>query len=172
MNTERLFYKILRTKVGKICIIWKESKRKKKIIQIILPKFSLNSVKKNHSGILPGKNQAIDKIAKQINLHINGKRIQFSTDLLDLEQLGSFQRKVLRITRKIPWGKVESYGSIAEKVGVPRGARAAGQALANNPFPIIIPCHRVIRSDRTIGGFGDNIELKRKLLKIEGITIK
>ncbi len=172
MNTESLFYNIFRTKVGKIGIIWRQSDRMIRIIKIILPKFSLSSIKRNYPEIMPGKNIKINRIARQINMHINGKNVQFSTDILDLAKLGNFQRKVLQSTCKIPKGRVGSYGSIAKKVGVPRGARAVGQALATNPFPIIIPCHRVIKSDGSIGGFGDNIELKRKLLFVEGVNIK
>ncbi|MGB9720001.1 MAG: methylated-DNA--[protein]-cysteine S-methyltransferase [bacterium] len=172
MNKEKSFSQILRTQIGKVGIIWRERDKEIKIIQIILPTFSLNSIKKSYPGIQSGRNKLIDRIARQISLYINGKSVQFSTDILDLKQLGNFQRKVLQSTFKIHRGRIETYGSIAKKVGTPKGARAVGQALAKNPFPIIIPCHRVIKSDGTIGGFGNNPDLKRKLLSIEGACIK
>ncbi len=79
------------------------------------------------------------------------------------------------LTAKIPYGSVSTYGAIAKKLGIKRGgAQAVGQALAKNPFPIIIPCHRVIKSDGTPGGFGGSgsTNLKKRLLAIEGIILK
>jgi len=68
-------------------------------------------------------------------------------------------------------GYVSTYSRIAKSIGVPKGARAVGNALANNPFPLIIPCHRVIRSDGRLGGFGGGLEMKKKLLENEGIFL-
>lgn len=74
--------------------------------------------------------------------------------------------------RQIPYGVVYSYGEVAEMLGDKRKARAVGQALRKNPFPIIIPCHRVIKGDRTLGGYTGGLRLKRWLLQNEGIEIK
>ena len=70
----------------------------------------------------------------------------------------------------IPKGKVSTYGRLAEKSGASKGARAVGNALATNPYPLIIPCHRVIRSDGSLGGFGGGLKMKKELLLMEGIT--
>jgi len=171
-NNRRLFYRIVKTEVGNIAILWSKQRTESKIIEIILPKFSLGFIKKKYPDISSGRNREIDRVASEISKYISGKDVRFTTKLLDLERLKNFQKKVLKLTIKIPKGSITTYGSIAKKLGIIRGARAVGQALANNPFPIIIPCHRVIRSDGSIGGFGDNIELKRKLLRIEGVCIK
>ncbi|MCK4234435.1 MGMT family protein [candidate division WOR-3 bacterium] len=80
-----------------------------------------------------------------------------------------FQQKVLRAEHGIPRGSVSTYQRIAMYLGNPKGARAVGNALANNPFPIIIPCHRAIRSDGTLGGYQGGLEMKRVLLEMEGI---
>ena len=71
----------------------------------------------------------------------------------------------------IPRGWVSTYRRIAGYLGVPDGARAVGNALANNPFPIVIPCHRAIRSNGELGGYRGGLEMKRKLLEMEGIEV-
>ncbi len=83
-----------------------------------------------------------------------------------------FQIKVWEALKKIPRGEVLSYGQLAALIGKPRAARAVGQAVGKNPLPIIIPCHRVIAADGSIGGFGGGEDLKRKMLEIEGAIIK
>jgi O-6-methylguanine DNA methyltransferase len=79
----------------------------------------------------------------------------------------SFQLSVWNNTRKIPYGKMRSYKSIACKVGKPTAVRAIGNAIAQNPIPIFIPCHRVIKSDGSLGNYGPGKDIKRKLLKLE-----
>ncbi len=87
---------------------------------------------------------------------------------VELDSLTSFQRKVLEVVKTIPYGEVRSYKWVAERMGKPRAARAVGQALKRNPYPAIIPCHRVIRSDGKLGGYSKGIQKKRRLLKDEG----
>ncbi|MFX1298841.1 MAG: MGMT family protein [Promethearchaeota archaeon] len=90
---------------------------------------------------------------------------------LENTNLTAFQKKVLELTKKIPAGKVGTYGLLAKILGDVNLSRAVGNALNKNPFPIIIPCHRVVKSNGHIGGFAKGIEEKVKLLKEEGITI-
>ncbi|MEO0089108.1 MAG: MGMT family protein [candidate division WOR-3 bacterium] len=82
-----------------------------------------------------------------------------------------FAQKVLAIVKKIPKGKVMSYKEIAIKLGNKNLARAIGQVLKRNPYPIVIPCHRVIRSDGKIGGYSLGIKKKKELLRKEGVLI-
>ncbi len=93
----------------------------------------------------------------------------FPLNNIALERLYDFQKKVLLLERQIPYGQVSTYGKLAHKLGHPGAARAVGTALARNPFPIIIPCHRTIRSDGSLGGFGGGLKLKRQLLELEGV---
>jgi O-6-methylguanine DNA methyltransferase len=87
----------------------------------------------------------------------------------DLEGLTEFEQAVLRKTLEIPRGEVRSYSWVAREIGRPRAVRAVGTALANNPIPILIPCHRVVRSDGVIGQYGaGGPEAKRKILDFEG----
>jgi len=86
---------------------------------------------------------------------------------LDLSNYTEFQRAVWRVVQTIPEGKTRSYGWVARKIGHPRAARAVGQALKRNPYPGFIPCHRVIKSDGSLGGFSKGTDLKAKLIKRE-----
>ncbi len=85
-----------------------------------------------------------------------------------LGELTPLQREVLRAVAGIPFGEVRSYGAVAEAVGRPRAHRFVGTTVARNPFPILIPCHRVVRSDGDVGRFGGGTALKRALLALEG----
>jgi methylated-DNA-[protein]-cysteine S-methyltransferase len=99
-----------------------------------------------------------------------GRDVTFSEKLLDMLACGKFQRRVLSQVVGIPKGKVSTYGRLAERSRASKGARAVGNALAMNPYPLIIPCHRVIRSDGYLGGFGGGLKMKKDLLLMEGIT--
>ncbi len=83
-------------------------------------------------------------------------------------QFGSlFQQKVMKAMQKIPFGQTVSYSELATSCGSSKGARAVGNACHRNPFPLLVPCHRVIRSDKQMGGFAFDIEIKRRLLEFE-----
>jgi len=78
-----------------------------------------------------------------------------------------FQNKIWKVTSKVPAGEVRSYGQIAKDAGYPGAARAVGGAMAKNPLPILVPCHRIIKSDGSLGGFGGGLPLKHRLLRHE-----
>ena len=98
----------------------------------------------------------------------------------DLTDRPAWDRRVLEAVAMIPWGRTASYGEIARRVGMPRAARAVGGAVGRNPISLLIPCHRVIASDGTLGGYGsdgwglveDRLDRKRSLLLREGITVR
>jgi len=93
---------------------------------------------------------------------------QFEDNFLQREKLTKFQWKVLKVTANIPLGETRTYKWVAEKIGSPKAIRAVGQALRRNPYPIIIPCHRVIKQDGSLGGYAGGLgERKAKLLNIE-----
>jgi methylated-DNA-[protein]-cysteine S-methyltransferase len=120
-------------------------------------------------GAVDRTHAAIDKIIDQIVWYLAGNRVEFSLDDLDLGVCGAFQQRVLRLAFQIPRGKVSTYGGLADRLDYPRAARAVGTALARNPFPVIIPCHRAIRGDGTLGGFGGGLKMKRALLEMERV---
>ena len=101
----------------------------------------------------------------QFKEYFAGKRKQFDLPLI---LIGTpFQRKVWEYIQHIPYGKTQTYSDVAQEIGHPNSSRAVGNALHVNPIPIIIPCHRVIRSDGGLGGFGLGIDVKQKLLDLE-----
>lgn len=102
-----------------------------------------------------------------------GRKVDFRPFPWSLPQgITPFTREVLTLTRDIPWGQVTSYGTLARALGRPGAARAAGRALASNPLPLIIPCHRVVREGGEMGGYSLGANIKRELLKLENIHIK
>ena len=90
---------------------------------------------------------------------------------MDLSSGTSFQQKVWRALTKIPRGQTRSYKWVAQKIGKPNATRAVGTACGANPVPVIIPCHRVIASDGSLGGFGGGLPMKRRLLRLECASV-
>lgn len=106
---------------------------------------------------------------RQLEEYFAGRRQTFS---LPLKTVGSvFQKQVWEQLCQIPYGTVISYRELAARVGNPGGYQAVGQANSRNPFPILIPCHRVITINGTIGGYSGGVERKRFLLKLEGVNL-
>lgn len=114
----------------------------------------------------------LNHVAVQLKDYFSGRRHKFELPL-DLTCLTPFQREVLAVTSRIPWGEVWSYQRIAQEMGRPKSSRPVGQALGRNPIPIVIPCHRVIASDGSLGGYcgTTGLDLKRWLLRHEGVQL-
>lgn len=109
----------------------------------------------------------LDQAKKQIEEYFNGKRTTFD---LKLAPAGTeFQLKVWSSLSKIPFGKTLSYADIANMSGSPKAFRAVGSANGKNPLPIIVPCHRVINADGKLGGYSGGLDIKEKLLELEGV---
>lgn len=113
------------------------------------------------------ENDVIKQCKKELNEYFNGKRNFFQVPIYYEGTI--FQKKVWEELLKIPYGKVKSYKDIAESIGNPKAVRAVGGANKKNPIPLIIPCHRVIKSDGKLGGYmGIRTDIKEYLLKLEG----
>jgi methylated-DNA-[protein]-cysteine S-methyltransferase len=114
----------------------------------------------------------VASVKNQVLAYLSGQRQQLSLDV-DLSHLTPFQQRVLEETRKVPRGQVASYAQIAKRIGQPKAVRAVGQALRRNPVPIAVPCHRVIASDGSLGGYAGEMRSRRKLqlLRLEGATL-
>jgi len=102
----------------------------------------------------------------RLRQYLEGEPVDFP-DKLDLAGATYFQQDVWRLVRNVPYGETRSYGWVASCLGLPRAARAVGQALGRNPLPVIVPCHRVIKSDGGLGGFGGGVKIKELLLRFE-----
>jgi len=113
---------------------------------------------------------AIEWIARQLQEYFRGERNRFEVPL-DFSGVPAFTRAVLLATAEVPYGHLATYRDIAQRVGRPGATRAVGNALGRNPIPIIVPCHRIVRSDSSLGGYAGGIEIKQRLLAHEGATL-
>jgi methylated-DNA-[protein]-cysteine S-methyltransferase len=113
------------------------------------------------------RSTALDRARRELERYFKGRNLAFDLEV-DLSVLSAFDRKVLEVTARIPAGKVATYAQVAAKAGNPRASRAAGNALHKNPVAIIVPCHRVLRSDGSLGGYGGGLPVKEWLLRHEG----
>ena len=95
----------------------------------------------------PGSKCAIDSLRHDMEMFLSGKPVTLDVRLCDLERCNPFQRRVLLAEHAIPRGRVSTYGRIARHIGAPGAARAVGTALARNPFPLVVPCHRAVRAN-------------------------
>jgi len=113
----------------------------------------------------------IKRIMKQIEQLLSGKSVDLSTAPLDMTGAPEFHQRVYKLMLKIPPGQTLSYGEVAAQLGKPGAARAVGQAMGRNPFPIIVPCHRVLAANGKLGGFTANggVDTKQRMLQIEGV---
>jgi methylated-DNA-[protein]-cysteine S-methyltransferase len=140
------------------------------IQKVILPQPSPQDVLRLLGDSLQGTKEnasLFGDLPHRLSRYLKGERASFA-DPVDLEGTTAFHQEVWAQTRLIPPGQTRSYGWVARRVGRPRAVRAVGGAMARNPVPILIPCHRVVRSDGGLGGYGGGLEMKRHLLQIEG----
>lgn len=120
--------------------------------------------------VLPGW---VAKVVAALKRYAEGSREDFLEVPLDLEGVGEFRRRIYEATRQVGHGEVVSYGELARRLEEPGAARAVGQAMAQNPWPVIIPCHRVLASSGRPGGFSAHggLDTKQRLLELEGRSL-
>ena len=116
-----------------------------------------------------GAGAIVRQAEQELREYFAGRRRTFTVKQ-DLEGT-EFQRKAWQAMRKIPFGETISYGDQARKVGKPKAYRAVGSANGKNPIPIIVPCHRVLASDGSLGGYSLGLSMKRRLLALEGVSV-
>jgi methylated-DNA-[protein]-cysteine S-methyltransferase len=174
-------YIIHESPIDEITIIWRK-KPQFQIEEIILSKPDKSSSEIAKEKYEQEEPLAINKKSKQLNNvlnelrnYFNEKDPKFSLEYLNLDKCTPFQRKVLEAEFKTKRGTINTYKDLAKAAGSPKAYRSVGTALSKNPYPIIIPCHRTVKSDRTIGGFGgvaEGLESKKILLEIDGLMIQ
>jgi methylated-DNA-[protein]-cysteine S-methyltransferase len=166
------YYDLVPSFLGDVGIVqWREGGHVR-IRRILLPRQGRSMgelIRVAFPGAVPSSGKR-DKTGIQIEAFLAGDAVDFSIAELDFEGVGGFKRRVLLADFDIPRGHVMTYGGLAAKVGVTGGGRAAGSVMAGNPFPLVIPCHRVIRSDGSLGGFGGGLPMKKALLAMEGVV--
>jgi|GEM_PF-1372268 len=129
----------------------------------------LDQYKKSNIPLLPDA-EAFKQEKELFRHYFQGDPVDFSSLRLDFSEGTPFQRKVWRATQEIPYGRLETYKSLAHKINH-KGYRSVGGALGKNPFLIAVPCHRVIRTNGDLGGFGAGLGLKKYLLRLESISL-
>ncbi len=122
-------------------------------------------------GRAPAPPGLADEVARRLQDYARGLPVAFDDLPLDLEGLGPFRRRVLETLARLPRGQVTTYGELARMAGRPGAARAVGRAMATNPLPIVVPCHRVMGADGSLTGYGGGLEMKARLLALEGATL-
>ncbi|MBL7076778.1 MAG: methylated-DNA--[protein]-cysteine S-methyltransferase [Kiritimatiellae bacterium] len=162
-----------RTPFGPVALAWSGEANGPLITRVLIA--SENSSAENRAAklyphVAASSCRDVDQVADRIAAFLDGSAVAFSLDLLALDLCGTFREKVLRATHGIARGRVATYGGLAAHVGCPGGARAVGNAMATNLFPLIVPCHRVIRADLSLGSYGGGAEMKRGLLALEGVV--
>ena len=167
-------YRLITSAFGDVGIVWVRKEETPMIIQVVLPQKDIstaNMIRKNFPDAEEGLHEYLEKTSEAISAFLEGACVNFSMKFVEIDRCGDFQRRVLLETMRIPRGSVISYGNLAKMISAPGAARAVGSALAGNPFPIIIPCHRVVRSDGSAGQFGSGTEVKKALLRLEGVEM-
>jgi methylated-DNA-[protein]-cysteine S-methyltransferase len=167
-------YALVPSRFGPLLLLWQETPDGPRVQRLLLPQGGQPTAEMY--GILRANGSArscpaIQGLGQRIARFLLGEAITFSLDVLALETCSGFQQRVLRAEHAIPRGWISTYGRLAKHLDVPGGARAVGAALAHNPFPLLIPCHRAIRSDGTLGGYQGGVAMKQKLLEMEGVEV-
>jgi methylated-DNA-[protein]-cysteine S-methyltransferase len=164
---ETLAYRLIETPLGPMALV----SRGRRLVGVVLPASDRRRLAGEVLRRWPGARRShgiMPRLTRQVADYFAGRAAKLTAPL-DLAGLTDFQRRVLRSCRSIPAGGAATYGQLARRAGQPRAARAVGQALAANPVPLVIPCHRVIAAGGALGGFSaaGGARLKAKLLDHE-----
>jgi methylated-DNA-[protein]-cysteine S-methyltransferase len=164
-------YCVFDTPIGPCGVAWSEHG----LTRLQLPASSRSATEKRLT--LAARPEAppprVEQVIADIQRYLAGTKVEFSSVALDLPDVAPFHRQVYDAARSVGWGRTASYGDLARQIGVPGEAREVGQALARNPIPIIVPCHRIVTSDGKIGGFSapGGASTKERLLALEGVRV-
>ena len=146
--------------------------------ELLVERLAVQATPRGVSRIRPGRQQQpagaaarrlVERARVELGEYLAGKRAFFSVPV-DLSEAPAFQRKVLEAAQQIPFGQARPYAWVARRIGHPRAVRAVGTALGRNPVPLIVPCHRVLRSDGGAGGYIFGVGVKSQLLELERNT--
>jgi methylated-DNA-[protein]-cysteine S-methyltransferase len=165
-KTESFTFTVCETCLGWIGVMGSPNGLKKVILPLKSRQAVLDQIARYDCEAENQDPACFSELSDRIRRYFGGEHIDF-VDKLDLAGTTRFQQNVWRMVLNIPRGETRSYGWVANQLGLPKAARAVGQALARNPVPIVIPCHRVIGSDGNLGGFGGGVKIKKFLLHLE-----
>jgi len=153
MGKTSIFYDIFESPIGLLYLIFSGG-------------FLVGISFKKPSHIAFKKGVAPEDFKKELTAYFQGSQANFTQKIKFLKGT-EFERVVWSILREIPYGETRTYKWVAERMGKPLATRAVGRALSKNPIPIVLPCHRVIESDGSLGGYSSGVNIKRRLLELE-----
>jgi methylated-DNA-[protein]-cysteine S-methyltransferase len=169
-SRSRVYFGLFETAIGPCGMAWSE----RGLTRFALPEADRAATEKRLKARTAGERTArfpaaVGRLVADVQRYARGERVNFSSVAVDLGEIDQFRRSVYEATCSLGWGETASYGEIARRVGIP-DARDVGQALSQNPIPLIIPCHRIVASDGTLGGFSayGGTLTKERLLALEG----
>jgi methylated-DNA-[protein]-cysteine S-methyltransferase len=157
---------LFNTVKGYVGLLGSEKGLKRVILPLQKPQDVIDIASVDHIFSCDNNSTCLGDLPLRLGLYFEGKKVEFN-DSIDLENATEYQKKIWNTARRIPYGTTVSYKQLAQMAGNYKSARAAGNALAGNPVPIIVPCHRVIGSNNKLGGFSGGLDMKRYLLKLE-----
>jgi methylated-DNA-[protein]-cysteine S-methyltransferase len=167
-------FALFETAIGRCGVAWTA----RGIARITLPEASEAASRRRLARDTPGAAEvdpppAIRDAIERIVSHVGGAPAALDELALDMDGVPAFHREVYEAARRIPSGQTVSYGALARSLGKPGAARAIGQAMGRNPFPIVVPCHRILAANHAPGGFSAHggVETKARLLAAEGVTL-
>jgi methylated-DNA-[protein]-cysteine S-methyltransferase len=168
------FFALFDTPVGACALVWRD----RGVAGVLLPEASIAGTRVRALRLHANAQEAappveLQRVIERICGLLGGGRDDLADIALDLSGIGPFRRRVYEVARTIRPGHTRSYGELATELGVPQAARAVGRALGANPFPIIVPCHRVLAASARAGGFSapGGARTKLRLLEIEGTPL-
>ena len=167
MQKRDALYQLLKTTRGWVAVAYTA----RGILALTLPLETPERAFKTLQGRISqplARGQGYRKLARDLDCYFGGQEVLFDY-LLDIAAATPFRQRVWVVLRRIPYGATQGYQEVARAIGMPRAARAVGQAVGANPIPLLIPCHRVVASDGSLGGFAWGRSWKRQLLQLEGI---
>lgn len=164
-------YRVVDTEWGVFGFVWSDQG----LLATYLPEKSQPATERRLTADWPEARESqrgMPHLAADVCDYFGGKNVEFDVEL-DLSGMTEFRQKVTLICADIPRGETVSYAELAARAGRPGASRAAGSVMAKNPFPLIVPCHRVVASDGKMGGFSssDGISQKKRLLQLEGVSV-
>ncbi|UCE10224.1 MAG: methylated-DNA--[protein]-cysteine S-methyltransferase [Candidatus Thorarchaeota archaeon] len=165
-----MYFRVFETAFGFSAIIYKETKDAEIAKEILLPR-DIRAIRSKVRALSPEAKETVtgaELLVSLITRFFDGEGIEIPWSLVDRSVCSDFQLRVLDAECTVPRGKAISYSELARRANT-KSARAAGSALARNPFPIVVPCHRAIRSDRSLGGYQGGRAMKKRILIMEGV---
>lgn len=169
-----VYFTLVKLQFGEVGLVWQLFASSPQLVRVVLPtdRLSIQALlRQSYPEAESDSHPLIDRICRQLEEYDQGADISFSVPAAEPRHWSEFMRRVWRETSRIPRGKVSTYGQLASHISHPRAARAVGTALGANPFPLLIPCHRVILASGELGNYSaGGPAVKRRLLEREGVS--